>query len=464
PDTLIAGFRPSERTARQAGGGKSRFVDLLAGELHRADFPLACTETEPCGVDSAFQRMAAERAARLSPDAMLDQALAYEGLIGETVSRNLSRLREQPGPDGDISNGRLSLSGSPILQSAPSPNAAAQAPSEVLLDDEINPEVLASRLGRVDIDEGQWLWPLPDAETGIAYSRDGRFMAAVRPGMDPVLYVNDQPQPVETLGAIVENREVGAQVVAWYGIELGAGTHTVDVRAADMFGNLRVLASTEIVRPGAADTLVIDVAGETVAADGVSSAEFVLRVLDESGAPALGRHFITVTAEIEGMDEPMAFVGQDVQPAVPGHQVRLDRGAAVLALRAPDRPGKAMITASNDGDLSAETTFDFQIVARDLMAVGVVDLTARGFDLSGDLEPANPDMFPDSLETDGRVAFFLKGRVRGDVLLTAAYDSEASRRDGLFRDIDPEAYYPIYGDASERGFEAQSRSKLYVRL
>lgn len=464
PETLIAGFRPSEHTARQAGGGKSRFVDLLAGELHRADFPLACPEVEHCGVDSAFQRMAAERAARLSPDAMLDQALAYEGLIGETVSRDLSRLREQPGPDGDISNGRLSLSGTPILQSAQSPEAAAQAPGEVVIDGEINPEVLASRLGRVDIDEGQWLWPLPDAETGVAYSRDGRFMAAIRPGMDPVLYVNDQAQPAETLGAIVENREVGAQVVAWYGIELGAGTHTVDVRAEDMFGNLRLLASTEVVRPGAADTLVIDVAGETVAADGVSSAEFVLRVLDESGAPALGRHFITVTAEIEGLDEPMAFVGQDVQPAVPGHQVRLDRGAAILALRAPDRPGKALISASNDGDLSAETTFDFQTVARDLMAVGVVDLTARGFDLSGDLEPADPDLFPDSLETDGRVAFFLKGRVRGDVLLTAAYDSEASRRDGLFRDIDPEAYYPIYGDASERGFEAQSRSKLYVRL
>jgi hypothetical protein len=34
----------------------------------------------------------------------------------------------------------------------------------------------------------------------------------------------------------------------------------------------------------------------------------------------------------------------------------------------------------------------------------------------------------------------------------------------LFRDIDPNAYYPIYGDASIKGYDAQSRSNLYVKL
>ncbi|MEL6662245.1 MAG: hypothetical protein AAFR33_04505 [Pseudomonadota bacterium] len=464
PETLVSGFLPGEHTARQAGGGKSRFVDLIAGELHRADFPLACMADEPCGVDSRFQRLAAERAARLSPDAMLDQALAYEGLIGETVSRDLSRLREQPGPDGDISSGQLSLSGTSILPGNPATTQADAPATAPAPEDELDPEILASRLGRVDISVGQWLWPLPDAETGVAYSRDGRFMAAIRPGMEPQLFVNGEEQSPETLGAIVENREVGAQVAAWYGIELEPGTHTVEVRAQDMFGNLRTLASTEVTRPGAATQLVIDTIGPETAADGLSTAQFVLRALDGNGAPALGRHFITVTAGFEGRDEPLSFRGQDVQPAVPGFQVRLDDGAAVLGLRAPDRPGSARIAASNDGELSAETVYVFETVARDLMAIGVVDLTAQGFDLSGDLEPADSEVFPESFETDGRVAFFLKGRVRGDVLLTAAYDSEASRRDGLFRDIDPEAYYPIYGDASERGFEAQSRSNLYVRL
>ncbi|WP_261862751.1 hypothetical protein [Psychrobacter sp. JCM 18900] len=34
----------------------------------------------------------------------------------------------------------------------------------------------------------------------------------------------------------------------------------------------------------------------------------------------------------------------------------------------------------------------------------------------------------------------------------------------LFRDIDPGEYYPVYGDSSAKGFDAQSTSKLYVRL
>ena len=43
----------------------------------------------------------------------------------------------------------------------------------------------------------------------------------------------------------------------------------------------------------------------------------------------------------------------------------------------------------------------------------------------------------------GRTAFFLKGKIRGDYLLTAAYDSEKTTRDRLFRDIQPDEYYPI---------------------
>ena len=59
---------------------------------------------------------------------------------------------------------------------------------------------------------------------------------------------------------------------------------------------------------------------------------------------------------------------------------------------------------------------------------------------------------------------FLKGKIRGDYLLTAAYDSEKTTRDRLFRDIQPDEYYPIYGDSAQRGFDTQSTGRLYVRI
>jgi hypothetical protein len=63
-----------------------------------------------------------------------------------------------------------------------------------------------------------------------------------------------------------------------------------------------------------------------------------------------------------------------------------------------------------------------------------------------------------------RAAFFLKGTIRGDLLLTAAYDSDKETRARLLRDIQPEQLYPVYGDASLRSFDARSGSRLYLRL
>ena len=63
----------------------------------------------------------------------------------------------------------------------------------------------------------------------------------------------------------------------------------------------------------------------------------------------------------------------------------------------------------------------------------------------------------------GRSALFLKGTVLNDYLLTLSFDSDKDDRGVLFRDIQPEAFYPIYGDASLKGFDAQTSGRLYLR-
>src|SRR5690606_34331812 len=60
-------------------------------------------------------------------------------------------------------------------------------------------------------------------------------------------------------------------------------------------------------------------------------------------------------------------------------------------------------------------------------------------------------------------AFFIKGKILGSYLLTASFDSEKDDR-SMFRDIKPDEYYPIYGDASVKGFDAQSSGRLFVRV
>ena len=77
---------------------------------------------------------------------------------------------------------------------------------------------------------------------------------------------------------------------------------------------------------------------------------------------------------------------------------------------------------------------------------------------------------------DGRAAFYVKGKIKGEYLLTASADTQEqpvedmftnfNRKDPryLLRRIDPNAYYPVYGDDSTSVEDAPTRGKFYVKL
>ena len=65
------------------------------------------------------------------------------------------------------------------------------------------------------------------------------------------------------------------------------------------------------------------------------------------------------------------------------------------------------------------------------------------------------------------MAFFAKGRIKGDFLLTMAYDSAREKKDARDRlkgTIEPDRYYLLYGDGTEQRFEAASQGKLYLKI
>jgi uncharacterized repeat protein (TIGR01451 family) len=89
---------------------------------------------------------------------------------------------------------------------------------------------------------------------------------------------------------------------------------------------------------------------------------------------------------------------------------------------------------------------------------------------------AHRDAFEDELRdaalgtSDGRAhvaargAVYMQGLVTGGYELTLATDSERDPRQGLFRDIEPERFYPLYGDASLREYGAPSTGILFARI
>ena len=78
--------------------------------------------------------------------------------------------------------------------------------------------------------------------------------------------------------------------------------------------------------------------------------------------------------------------------------------------------------------------------------------------------------------TEGRLAFYLKGVIRGKYLVTAALDTGRDEFGNLFKDLDdnqserlltnldPDKIYPVYGDSSTVVYDTDSRAKLYLAV
>lgn len=91
------------------------------------------------------------------------------------------------------------------------------------------------------------------------------------------------------------------------------------------------------------------------------------------------------------------------------------------------------------------------------------------------IEAVRPGEY-DEVYTKGRLAFYLKGKIKGEYLLTAAADTGEDDLKKLFDDLDsqdprqilrrldPDDYYPVYGDDSTFVEDAPTKGKFYVRL
>ncbi|MGB8816693.1 MAG: TonB-dependent receptor [Rhizobiaceae bacterium] len=139
-------------------------------------------------------------------------------------------------------------------------------------------------------------------------------------------------------------------------------------------------------------------------------------------------------------------------------------------------PGDHDVEIAVNGGNSEGLQFTRQvnIPKNDWFYVALADLTV-GRRFGDNIETAAPGEF-DKTYTKGRLAFYLKGKIKGKYLLTAAADTgEGSAKDmfksgsnkgprELLRRLDPDDYYPIYGDDSTIVEDAPTSGKVYIRL
>ena len=121
--------------------------------------------------------------------------------------------------------------------------------------------------------------------------------------------------------------------------------------------------------------------------------------------------------------------------------------------------------------------FDLEVTGNYFFAVGIADMRVGQNKLSERVVGiGNEDNYDGKVFTDGRLAFYLRGKIQGKYLITAQMDTTEGpienmfdgvfRKDSeaLFRRLDPDRYYPVYGDNSTTTETAPSQGQLYVKI
>lgn len=163
-----------------------------------------------------------------------------------------------------------------------------------------------------------------------------------------------------------------------------------------------------------------------------------------------------------------------------GRPVPVD-AAGRFALRQILPPGRHVVAVATDrpDGQRAEFSRNIYIPDDDWFYVALADLTLGKNNVTGPAKLVTGDdskRYDEKLFVDGRIAFYLKGKIKGETLLTASADTREQPIENLFsnfnskdpryllRRLDPNAYYPVYGDDSTLVEDAPTQGKFYVKL
>lgn len=306
---------------------------------------------------------------------------------------------------------------------------------------------------------------LLDTEVGLLSLKDGDVVAqrvqALRVRMDSrlkgELAVDGRVVPEERLG--FTKNEGKTTLMSFIGVDLGEpGPHVLTLVAKDPFGNVRLNQKINIIVAGEI-TRLRAVTGPENIADGRSPVQLRIELLDGSGRVVPAAVDLRL---VSGELRPL--VTGDAQRSISDSSGKVPVGADGMLKFAPvTRSGLYTIELAYNHTLEKIPVY-VRPEKRDWILVGLAEGSMMEQKLSGNMENLDNAGVKDDLLQDGRVAFFAKGQVRGDWLLTMAYDTDREKAAAFGGAIDPTRYYTLYADAADPRYDAASKKKLYLRI
>lgn len=313
-----------------------------------------------------------------------------------------------------------------------------------------------------------WLFPEMDHNPR---SKAVRIAIKHMAGQTVELTINGTPVDALSFDGIRKSPDGRWGVSLWRGVALQDRTNVLRARILNRGGNVVEELVREVhysASPLNAEFLKNQ---SVLVADGITRPVIAVRLTDRDGKPvrngAVGDFAVPAPYEpaVE-VDAQQAQQLSGLERARPVWRVEGDNGIAYIELAPTTASGTVSVEFNfRDGEVSRPQRVETWLDPGDRpwTVVGFAAGTVGFNTLDSRLEALSDD--EDSINLDGRVALYAKGRVLGKWLLTLAYDSDKERDETDFGGvIDPRSYYTIYADRSEQRFDAASLRRLYIRL
>ncbi len=292
-----------------------------------------------------------------------------------------------------------------------------------------------------------------------------------KPGDKFEMLFNGEPlNPLFYFG-IIKNKANTVARSYWQGVHLNNGNNKFEFIVKDNSGKVLKKLSRNVVYAGIPVRAELAEEYSRLIADGRNVPVVAIRVYDKNGYfarpgsrgkftlsdPYLSQHAVEAfqVNRLSGLNrkQPEYIVGQN--------------GLAYIVLEPTTITGKLEIDLPFSGRKKSRLQIWIQPEIRDWIMVGLADGTVGYNTVSGNKEALSAADINDEFYSDGKIAFYAKGRVKGDWLLTTAYDTSKRSLAGDNRVnqlIDPNTYYTIYGDNSRQRHDASSAEKLYIKI
>ena len=312
----------------------------------------------------------------------------------------------------------------------------------------------------------EWLHPQESFHPNIP-----AIKAAVKlvPGQVAKLKVNGEEINPLYYDGTKTNAAHTVSLGTWNGIHITDGDNRLELIVTDADGK-EISRTERIIHYATAPDHIEFVPQQSrLVADGKTRPIIAVRFLDKDGVP--------VRRGINGefmLNEPYRSYdrreGIDREPLAgriggKAHFVVMNDGLAMIELEPTTQTGEAVLSFQFNDKRTQDVRAWLEPGQRDWVLVGFGEGTLGQKTLSGNIQALQDAGADQQLFDKNGLAFYAKGSIRGDYLMTIAYDTTKETGNKLLKQaVDPTQYYTLYADATQANFDAATSSRLYVKL